>query len=114
MPTSTSPALCVVSVHARTRRDLARLLTAQGHRVIQADGLTDLGGLAHDGIEAAIFDPRTPDLGPDPLGRMRAEPALHRCPIIVLEDAELEGLRAVRPAQSVIRLMLRIHARVGG
>ncbi|HEY6379588.1 MAG TPA: GAF domain-containing sensor histidine kinase [Candidatus Dormibacteraeota bacterium] len=114
MPSPKPAPLCVVSGHTRTRRDLARLLTAQGHRVVQAASLSVLDKLAADGIAAAVVDPRTPGLGPDPLARMRAEPALHRCPILLLNEHELAGLDGGRPAPALIGLMQRIYAQVAG
>lgn len=82
--------------------------------MVQADSVAVLTMLAREGIAAALVDPRMRGLGPDPLARLRAEPALHSCPILLLRDAELAALRAGRPAPALISLVLRIHAQVTG
>ncbi len=106
--------LCVVSADGASRRHLAEVLAGQGHRVVQADSVSVLVLLAREGIAAAIVDPRLPALGRDPMARLRAEPALHRCPILLLRDSELLSLHGNRPAPSLISLVLRVHAQVAG
>jgi signal transduction histidine kinase len=112
--TSDQTPLCAASADGAVRRRLAGALTAHGYRVVEAGSLEELTGRAGDGISLAIVDPRLPRLGDRPLSRLRAEPALHRCPLIVLNDEDVKILRGKRGEPDLVDLFIRVHAQLAG
>jgi signal transduction histidine kinase len=112
----TDPAviLCIASAEAGLRRKADRALTRQGFQVVQADSLPQLAERARAGIQLALIDPRMPDLQPAPLSRVRAEPAMHRVPLLMLTAEDIHGVGERHPDRELIDLVVRIHAQLAG
>ncbi|HET9051306.1 MAG TPA: GAF domain-containing sensor histidine kinase, partial [Candidatus Dormibacteraeota bacterium] len=108
-----SPALlCVASGDAAVRAHARDLLASQGHRVVEAATLSQLGEAPEKGVRTALVDLRMPDLGGSPMAAVRAEPRLHRTRILALGEAEIRALVAPGPDPVLISLLLRIELQV--
>jgi signal transduction histidine kinase len=90
------------------------VLSRQGYAVVEAATLKQLAERATDGVLLAILDPRMPDLGPAPLSTVRAEPAMHRVPLLVLSEDDIRGLGGRHADKELIDLFVRIHAQLAG
>jgi len=106
--------LAIASAEAGLRRKAEKALSRQGFEVSQADSLAALAERARAGIQLALIDPRMPDLQPAPLSRVRAEPALHRVPILMLTPEDMHGIAERHPDKELIDLVVRIHAQLAG
>jgi len=106
--------LCIASAEAGLRRKADRTLTRQGFQVVQAATLAELAARAREGIQLAIVDPRMPDLQPAPLSRVRAEPSMHRVPVLLLTAEDIHGIGERHPDRELIDLVVRIHAQLAG
>jgi signal transduction histidine kinase len=106
--------LCIASAEAGLRRKAEKALTRQGFVVVDAATLPELAARATAGIQLALLDPRMPDLQPAPLSRVRAEPAMHRVPVLVLTPDDMHGLGERHPDRELIDLIVRVHAQLAG
>src|SRR2546421_6794399 len=82
--------LCVAADDAGLRRRAAEACARLGHSVAEAGSLEELARVATAGVALAIIDPRLPGLGGNPVGRLRAEPALHSCPLLLLSPSDVK------------------------
>jgi len=111
-PAATS--LHVVSADAALRRRARAVLSGQG---LLSTGASSIAGLARKvagQVGAALIDPRLPGLGESPLPRLRAEPGLRRCALVLLTGAERAALAGNLGGPALIGLMLRVHSQVAG
>ena len=107
--------LCVASSDPALRGHIADAVAEQGYEVALANTLGDLvSQIATAGAGCAIVDPRLPGLGRRPESRLRAEPALHRCPLIILDPDELDGFDGPPPSRHQVELLIRIHSQLAG
>jgi signal transduction histidine kinase len=106
--------LCIASADSGLRRRAERALARQGYVIVEASTLAELAERAHAGVQLAVIDPRMPDLQPNPLSRVRAEPAMHRVPVLVLSTEDLHGLGGRHADKELIDLCVRIHAQLAG
>jgi len=106
--------LCIASADHGLRRRAERALTRQGYVIVEAATLAELAERAHAGVQLAVIDPRMPDLQPNPLSRVRAEPAMHRVPVLVLSTEDLHGLGSRHADKELIDLCVRINAQLAG
>ena len=117
MPPMTAPApppLCVASPNTGLRRRALAAFRRQGFRVVGARTLPELCAVAGRGLACALVDPALPELGERPLSRLRSEPALHRCPILLLGHDDIEGLHGRDPDPNLVALMVRVNAQLAG
>ena len=106
--------LCIASAEAGLRKKAERAFTRQGFQVVQAATLAELAERARAGIQLAVIDPRMPDLQPTPLSRVRAEPAMHRVPLLMLGAGDIHGIGERHPDRELIDLIVRINAQLAG
>ncbi|HEV7677836.1 MAG TPA: ATP-binding protein [Candidatus Dormibacteraeota bacterium] len=106
--------LCIASADAGLRRRAERALTRQGYTTVEAASLTELAGRAQAGVQLALIDPRMPDLQPAPMSRVRAEPAMHKVPVLMLSPEDIHGLAGRHAGKELIDLVVRIHAQLAG
>jgi signal transduction histidine kinase len=106
--------LCIASADAGLRRRAERAFTGQGYQVVATATLAELAEHAKNGVRLAIIDPRMSDLQPAPLSTVRAQPALHRVPILMLTDEDIHGLGARHADKQLIDLIVRVHAQLAG
>jgi signal transduction histidine kinase len=112
--TDSSLLLCIASAEAGLRRKAEGAFTRQGYRVELAATLAQLAEHAAAGIQLAIIDPRMGDLQPAPLSTVRAQPALHRVPILMLTDEDIRGLGQRHADRELIDLIVRVNAQLAG
>jgi len=112
--TDPSVPLCIASADAGLRRRAEKAFTRQGYQVVEATTLAELATHASAGIQLAIIDPRMGDLQPAPLSTVRAQPALHRVPILMLTEEDIHGLGARHADRELIDLIVRAHAQLAG
>jgi signal transduction histidine kinase len=106
--------LCIASGDAGLRRRAERALRRQDYAIVEAATLSELAERALAGIQLAIIDPRMPDLQPAPLSRVRAEPAMHRVPVLVLSTEDIHGISGRHADKELIDLIVRVHAQLAG
>ena len=106
--------LCIASADSGLRRRAERAFARQGYVIVEAATLAQLAERAHAGVQLALIDPRMPDLQPNPLSRVRAEPAMHRVPLLVLSAEDIHGLGERHPGRELIDLVVRVHAQLAG
>ena len=106
--------LCIASADAGLRKKAERAFTRQGYAVVEASTLAQLAERAAAGVQLALIDPRMPDLQPAPLSTVRAEPAMHRVPVLVLTPDDLQGLAGKHPDKELIDLVSRVHTQLAG
>ncbi|HEX3605191.1 MAG TPA: GAF domain-containing sensor histidine kinase [Candidatus Dormibacteraeota bacterium] len=114
MPLSLSLPLCLAVADPGVRRGAVEALYAQGYDLVLAESFADLVQRARDGVALAVVDPRLPDLGTPPLDRLRAASALHRVPLLVLDDAVRAALVGAGAAPALVRFMVEVHNQVAG
>jgi signal transduction histidine kinase len=106
--------LCIASAGSGLRRRAERAFTRQGYAIVEAATLSELAARAHAGVQLAVIDPRMPDLQPNPLSTVRAEPAMHRVPVLMLSTEDIHGLAQRHPDRELIDLVVRVHAQLAG
>jgi len=106
--------LAIASAETGLRRKAEKALGRQGFEVVQAESLAQLADRARTGIQLAIIDPRMGDLQPAPLSTVRAQPALHRVPILMLTDEDIKGLGQRHADKELIDLIVRVNAQLAG
>jgi len=106
--------LAIASAETGLRRKAEKALGRPGFEVVQAESLAQLADRARTGIQLALIDPRMPDLQPAPLSRVRAEPALHRVPILMLTPEDIHGIGERHPDRELIDLIVRINGQLAG
>jgi signal transduction histidine kinase len=106
--------LCIASADAGLRRRAERAFTRQGYAIVEAATLAQLAERARAGVQLAVIDPRMPDLQPTPLSRVRAEPAMHRVPVLMLTADDLRGLGHKHVDRELIDLIVRVHLQLAG
>lgn len=117
MSRSSRAPVCVVSPDPALRRSVCRLLAGQGHRAVGCASLAALVRRAASGVAGAIVDPgHHPVHGPapSPMSRLRAEPSLHRCPVLVMRPDEVAALAEDRPSPPLIGFMIRVNSLLAG
>jgi signal transduction histidine kinase len=113
--TSDPVALCVATADGSLRRRAADALSRPAYQVLEAKSLAELAEHANSHEMAlAVVDPRLPGLGDQALSVLRALPALHRCPLLLLSEADRKGLRSRRPDPDLVDLMVRVDAQLAG
>jgi len=112
--TDPSVPLCIASADSGLRRRAERAFTRQGYVIVEAATLAQLAERAHAGVQLAVIDPRMPDLQPNPESRVRAEPALHKVPVLMLGAEDIRGLAGKHPDRELIDLIVRVHAQLAG
>jgi len=85
-----------------------------GHRVVDAGSLAELSRVARAGVDLAVVDPGLPGIEASPEVRLRAEPALHSCPILLLSDAEVADLSGGGRHAQVVPLLVRVEHQLAG
>src|SRR5438132_6616145 len=106
--------LCVATADSGLRRRAAEACARLGHSAAEAASLEELARVAGAGLALAIIHPRLPGLGDNPVGRLRAEPALHRCPLLLLTPSDIKGLRSRAADTDLISLVVRIQLQIAG
>jgi len=106
--------LCIASADSGLRRRADRALTRQGFGIVEAATLAELAERAHTGVQLALIDPRMPDLQPNPMSVVRAEPAMHRVPVLLLTPQDIHGLGTKHPDRELIDLIVRVHSQLAG
>jgi signal transduction histidine kinase len=113
--TSDPVALCIATANGTLRRKAADVLSRSSYQVLEAKSLAELEehARAHS-LALAVVDPRLPGLGDSPLAVLRAEAALHRCPLLLLSEVDRKALQARRPDPDLVDLMVRVNAQLAG
>ncbi|HEV3124940.1 MAG TPA: GAF domain-containing protein, partial [Candidatus Dormibacteraeota bacterium] len=113
--TSDPVALCIATANGTLRRKAADVLSRSSYQVLEAKSLAELEehARAHS-LALAVVDPRLPGLGESPLAVLRAEAALHRCPLLLLSEVDRKALQARRPDPDLVDLMVRVNAQLAG
>jgi signal transduction histidine kinase len=106
--------LCIASADSGLRRRAERAFARQGYAIVEAATLAELAARAHAGVQLAVIDPRMPDLQPNPLSTVRAEPAMHRVPVLMLSTEDIHGLAQRHADRELIDLVVRVHAQLAG
>ena len=106
--------LCIASPDGGLRRRAAEAFPRQSYDVVAVTTLEELAAAGRAGLSLALVDPRLPGLGDRPLIQLRAEHDLRSCALLVLDDADLRGLRSRAPEPGVADLLLRVHSQVSG
>jgi len=114
MVLSPSLPVCLAADDPAIRRGAVEALFAQGYDLVLAESFAELQDLAREGVALAIVDPRLPGLGTPPLDRLRAAPALHRVPLLLVEDAVREALRRPAAAPALVGFMIEVHSQLAG
>jgi signal transduction histidine kinase len=106
--------LCIASADSGLRRRAERAFTRQGYVIVEAATLAQLAERARAGVQLAIIDPRMPDLQPNPASTVRAEPSMHRVPVLMLSAEDIHGLAGRHPDRELIDLVVRVHSQLAG
>src|SRR4029077_9837680 len=116
LPMALAPPLpvCLAAADSAARRGATEALFAQGYDLVLAESFAQLVERAREGVSLAVVDPRLPDLGSPPLGRLRAAPALHRVPLLLIEDTVRSALRTSRAAPELVGFMVEVHTQMAG
>lgn len=114
MALSPSLPVCLASADPAVLRGGVAALFAQGYDLVLAESFHDLVVRATDGVALAVVDPRLPDLGAPALDRLRAAPALHRVPLLLLEDAVREALQGSTAAPALVGFLVEVHSQLSG
>jgi signal transduction histidine kinase len=114
MVLSPSLPVCLAADDPAVRRGAVEALFAQGYDLVLAETFLELQDLARDGVALAIVDPRLPGLGTPPMERLRAASALHRVPLMLLEDAVREALTRPAAAPALVGFMIEVHSQLAG
>jgi signal transduction histidine kinase len=114
MALSPSLPVCLASDEPAVRRGAVEALFAQGYDLVLAETFAELQDMAREGVALAIVDPRLPGLGTPPMERLRADPALHRVPLMLVEDAVRDALRRPAAAPALVGFMIEVHSQLAG
>jgi len=114
MPLSSPLPICLAVQDREVRRGAVEALFTQGYDLVLADTLGELVERAQEGVALAIVDPELPQLGAPALERLRAVPALHRCPLIVLDEGVRGALRPGAAPPDLVRFMVEVHTQLAG
>ncbi len=114
MALSPSLPVCLASADPAVLRGAVAALFAQGYDLVLAESFHDLAARAGDGVALAVVDPRLPDLGTPALDRLRAAPALHRVPLILLDDAARAALQSSTAPPALVAFLVEVHSQVAG
>jgi signal transduction histidine kinase len=114
MVLSPSLPVCLAADDPAVRRGAVEALFAQGYDLVLAETFLELQDLARDGVALAIVDPRLPGLGTPPMERLRAASALHRVPLMLLEDAVRHALTRPAAAPALVGFMIEVHSQLAG
>lgn len=106
--------ICLACADPAVRRGAGEALVAQGYDLVLAESLAQLVEHAREGTALAVVDPRLPGLGEHPLDRLRADPALHRVPLLLLDDAVRVALRRGPAEPELVRFLVQVHAHTAG
>jgi signal transduction histidine kinase len=106
--------VCLASADPTVLRGAVAALFAQGYDLVLAESFAELAARAGEGVALAVVDPRLPDLGTPPLDRLRAAPALHRVPLLLLEEPVREALRSSSASPELVGFMVGVNAQVAG
>ena len=110
----TGASLCLATADAELRRCAHAAFAQTGHHAVDAASLDELGRIATAGVDLAIVDPRLPGIEGSPEVRLRAEPALHSCPILLLTDTEVSDLSGGGSHAQVVPLLVRVELQLAG
>ncbi|HEY2704583.1 MAG TPA: GAF domain-containing sensor histidine kinase [Candidatus Dormibacteraeota bacterium] len=114
MPLPSSLPICLACADRRVRAGAVTALVAQGYDLVLAESVEQLVERAGEGVTLAVVDPRLADLGEHPLDRLRAIPALHRVPLLLLDDGARAALRRSAAAPELVRLMIQVDSHTAG
>jgi signal transduction histidine kinase len=114
MVLSPSLPVCLASADPAVRRGAVEALYSQGYDLVLADSLKELVDLAREGVALAVVDPRLPDLGTPALDQLRAAPALHRVPLLLIDDALRTALSRPSAAPELVGFMVEVHTQMAG
>jgi signal transduction histidine kinase len=114
MALSPSMPVCLAAADPVVRRGAVQALFAQGYDLVLADSFTELQDRAREGIALAVVDPQVPGLGSPPLDRLRAAPALHRVPLLVIDDIVRDALQRSAAAPALVGFLIEVHSQMAG
>jgi signal transduction histidine kinase len=114
MVLSPSLPVCLAADDPAVRRGAVEALFAQGYDLVLAESFLELQDLAREGVALAIVDPRLPGLGTPAMDRLRAAPALHRVPLMLIEDPVRDALRRPAAAPALVGFMIEVHSQLAG
>jgi signal transduction histidine kinase/CheY-like chemotaxis protein len=114
MVLSPSLPVCLAADDPAVRRGAVEALFAQGYDLVLAESFAELQDLAREGVALAVVDPRLPGLGAPPMERLRAASALHRVPLMLIEDAVRDALRRPAAAPALVGFMMEVHSQLAG
>lgn len=114
MPSPPPLPVCLAVADPAVRRGAVEALFAQGYDMVLAESFAQLVVRAREGVALAVVDPRLPDLGTPPLARLRAASALHRVPLVLIEEPVRGALQRSSAAPELVGFMVEIHSQMAG